>query len=521
MQKDRLKSQMLFEIQQLPFYKHLEEEAITRWIDHVVTTQPERAMWHVPRLFQFGGSEIGILVQAERNLRAEVISDMAFTHTSEYEVFGSKYLKVLPQITEDEAVLSRGTDAEPMIRLLRERTLKQNHRSVIRRPDIAEAIVSAELDKFKFTRVQVDDVWECDGKLLIDDYKAPSESGLTTLLNSEPVTYTAQVTIAKMVANELGYDIHSTQIVPLNWSKYRLDIIDVPFDLAFEAEIIEVCQDRYDKLCAGELPSPSFPKHRLVSPDQMPQDIQKTILELNTWRNINSLASAKIKENDAKLHEFKLLLESQNNDDMRIELGPVNVTGVHKNVFSKEQACEVLKSDYGYTAEMLQHIQNNKTKLASELKKCGLKPREISQRCDEPVYEVDISQSRAPKGDQANLVKSVKASLEESVTGMLDELTSELQEYIELETTDGSLSKRQQRQLKTLKRLTDESEHESVRERASKAIETREPHYDLRNVNQDTKQVSMEALEEVEVRESEAIQQTTEDLSYLYNMSFR
>ncbi|WP_194591776.1 hypothetical protein, partial [Vibrio anguillarum] len=93
----------------------------------------------------------------------------------------------------------RGKIFEPQLDMIMGMELKQKYGSAIPRPDLVEKIVKAISEEYKWVRVQVDNIWQAGSELILTDYKFPTSSGLNTLLNTEPVMYSSQVTIGKMV----------------------------------------------------------------------------------------------------------------------------------------------------------------------------------------------------------------------------------------------------------------------------------------------------------------------------------
>ncbi|MBF4228131.1 hypothetical protein EAY83_24760, partial [Vibrio anguillarum] len=118
--------------------------------------------------------------------------------------------------------------------------LKQKYGSAIPRPDLVEKIVKAISEEYKWVRVQVDNIWQAGSELILTDYKFPTSSGLNTLLNTEPVMYSSQVTIGKMVAKKLGIEITQTMVSPFDINNTRFINMPVPFSQEFEDEIMDV-----------------------------------------------------------------------------------------------------------------------------------------------------------------------------------------------------------------------------------------------------------------------------------------
>ncbi|MBF4437702.1 hypothetical protein ERJ77_25110, partial [Vibrio anguillarum] len=102
----------------------------------MLETDSSKAMFHMKRLFQFGGSEIGSLIQSTRNLYAKTLSDIKFSHLTDRDIFAYKYLKTLPEPSEGNGNLLRGKIFEPQLDMIMGMELKQKYGSAIPRPDL-------------------------------------------------------------------------------------------------------------------------------------------------------------------------------------------------------------------------------------------------------------------------------------------------------------------------------------------------------------------------------------------------
>lgn len=489
MDYEKLKRQLHFEIMELPQYKFLDQDDINSWVETIIATQPDRALWHVQRLGQFGGSEIGPLVQAERNRQAKTVSDMGHSHQSDWDIFALKFLKKVPAPSDEFAALQRGTIMEPMIRELYHAAVCRqfNTTNVVRRQDLIEKITAARLNPkysdLDFGRVQVDDILEVNGKhRILIDYKAPSKGGLQTLLNSEPLMYSSQVVLGKIIAERIGVNIDEVRVVPFDYDNFNFPTIEdtsllqIPNEPDFEKEIIEVGNMYFDKLVKGEWPSPSFPKYALESSNDIPKEKLQTMNEWVVYREIVAQAQAEV---NARLPEIESLLETikqTRQDDFRMEIGPYNLTGATKMKFSKEKAVKRLEG-LGTDPSLLDQIKNNGAKLSKALKQTGMNKKQIDLECNVPEYTVDFSATRSQEGEQIEVLKSLRETAQDATADVMCELVESLNELVSLSTDNADLVRRRDNQLKSLKRLTKSSESDATRDRANAALEHRSKLY--------------------------------------------
>ncbi|MEZ8262537.1 hypothetical protein AB6C46_10680 [Vibrio sp. 10N.237.312.C02] len=342
---NQIRRHLEFEISQLPQYPYLKQENIDRWIDDVIKLDPSRAIWHVDRLFRIGGSEIGPLLQSHRNKLADTISEQKYSHSSEIDIFRLKLLIDSP--APPNAAMRRGTRFEPILNEVKREELQKKYTLVRERPDLVERIVNANLPDFNWARVQVDQIWEVDGKIILLDYKFPSEGGLKTLLYEEPLMYSTQCTIGKMIANRLGIEIDEVMVSPYNMTTDSFDDINVPFDSEFEAEILHVGQAAYNKYTKGLFPTPPIPKYQIQSSEEIPNDIKEAMVKASLLRIMSKeVAESIIKEEDIYQDYLKVLSKGQS-DDIRIEVATSNITGKTKKKrpcsFLKKMECQKLK----------------------------------------------------------------------------------------------------------------------------------------------------------------------------------
>lgn len=497
----RLARQLQFEMQQLPQYKFLDPDDISKWIEHVLLADPERAMWHMDRLFRFGGSEIGPLCQSRRNLAAKHVNEAGYAHMTDRDIFSLKYLKSFPHA--QNAAMTRGTVFEPVLLDLFERELKTRYKKVTKRDDLVNLIANANFDEFKWVRVQVDAIFECDGEIILIDAKFPSPDGLKALKYQEPVMYTGQVRIGKMIANRLGIDVAEVMVSPFDIVKCKFDNIIVPFDHKLEDELLDVGQENYHRLCNGLWPAPAFPKFAIGYRSEVPQDIQKSIVEIATLRVVSTQAKNKIDELEDTVSPYLQKLESVTQEDFRIEIGPVNLTGKNVRKFNKENARSLLLEN-GCDATHVEKIKNNATNLKKALKNLEIDPELIESVCFDNDYQVEVAATRAPKGDQHEILSALKVDANLRLSDATNDMVGSILELSEVTQTIDTMTDRQKRQLRTLESIIQTAPTEEIKNKAINTMNQRRDQYDVPPAVNHT---STQQVEKNKIVESDGIAQ--------------
>ncbi|WP_190322260.1 hypothetical protein [Candidatus Enterovibrio escicola] len=505
----QLRRQLQFEMMQLPQYNSLEEIRIQEWIDKILREQPENAMFHMSRLFQFGGSEIGALLQSRRNLEATYIGDIKFTHMNDQDIFDLKYLIKIPEKSEDDGHLLRGSIFEPNLMKIMGMELSKQYSNVSQRPDLVKKIANYKNDpslkEFDWARVQVDDIWEVDGELILTDYKFPTASSLLALKQQPEVMYAPQVTLGKMIGEALGIPISRTMVSPINIEKCRFENIDVPFDKDLEDEIMTVGRESYSLLKSGERPVFSMPKYQIKSSSDLPEKVKKDVLTAGVYRLAISELNKKIVELDNEVATTFSAMEKNPAGDFKIPIASTNIIGKHELVFDKGKATSLLRS-CGMDEVDLVKIKNNKASLQKSLKEHGYKKGQIENLCCESVFSVDASNCRGAKGEQFELQQLIKADIGERF-GVLEELIDSILELDSYNNSDEVVNKKHKRHLKVLKSILENAPSEVARNKAQKLINQRLGHArstaapahneSTKNTQKDTNGHSSEMAEEL------------------------
>lgn len=152
-----------------PVATHMRSDQVTNWIERVLHNEPDRAIWHVERLFGFGGSEIGPLVNSQH--------DESNNFTSAYEICAGKLCKLPPSQGDTHTV--RGTVYEDIVQQFFEAKLDKMGFRWERLDDVQQNdIENKNNPKYFWMRSSLDGLYSIeiggDWKTVIVDFKAPS-----------------------------------------------------------------------------------------------------------------------------------------------------------------------------------------------------------------------------------------------------------------------------------------------------------------------------------------------------------
>ena len=152
-----------------PVAHHMRSDQVATWIDRVLTNEPHRAIWHVERLFGFGGSEIGPLVNSQH--------DESNNFTSAYEICAGKLCKLPPSQGDTHTV--RGTVYEDIVQQFFEAKLTKMGFEWDRMEDVQQNdIENKNNPKYFWMRSSLDGLYSIrfgdEWKTVIVDFKAPS-----------------------------------------------------------------------------------------------------------------------------------------------------------------------------------------------------------------------------------------------------------------------------------------------------------------------------------------------------------
>jgi len=195
---------LLRRIGRLPHAGIIDPAQAQRWVQRTLAVDPDRAPWHVARAGGVGGSEAGALV-------AWAYETMHARSTAE-RIAKQKLLILPPDRANDD--MARGTFLEDHVRMVYERKLTSEGRNWRRRDDIRAVVEAKPHPEFPWMRASLDGVYEIDGRIVLVDFKCPSEETLQGYLRYRDYNdYRAQLNHYCMVAEGHGVQIDDMALV--------------------------------------------------------------------------------------------------------------------------------------------------------------------------------------------------------------------------------------------------------------------------------------------------------------------
>lgn len=188
---DNVVEDLLRRIALLPQAALIDQADALRWVQRVLTIDPERAKWHVARAGGIGGSEAGSLVAwAYETFQSRATAG---------QLAKNKLLILPPYRSNDDT--ARGSFLEPHVQEVYEAKLTAEGRTWRRRDDIKALVEAAPHPRFPWLRASLDGVYEIDGRIVLVDFKCPSEDTLQSYLRHQDFhDYKAQLNHYCLVA---------------------------------------------------------------------------------------------------------------------------------------------------------------------------------------------------------------------------------------------------------------------------------------------------------------------------------
>lgn len=186
---------LLRRIARLPQARLIDQADALRWVQRVLAIDPTRAIWHVARAGGVGGSEAGSLV-------AWAYETFQSRNTAE-QLAKNKLLILPPYRSNDDT--ARGSFLEPHVQAVYEARLDAEGRTWRRRDDIKARVEAAPHPQYPWLRASLDGVYEVDGRVVLVDFKCPSEETLQSYLRHQDFhDYRAQLNHYCLVAEGHG-----------------------------------------------------------------------------------------------------------------------------------------------------------------------------------------------------------------------------------------------------------------------------------------------------------------------------
>jgi len=220
----------------LPHSSHFKPENIQRFLD--ARRDDPRVMWHVKRLSGIGGSEIGVLVAAQRG-----VPD-AFGNTPG-DIIGEKLLAFEPKKTT--IAMRKGIVAETCLRqfFLEDFKAERDMKSI----DLLES--DTVKTPFEWMRYSPDDIVMISGHRYLVDYKHPKEAKLHDDLH---LRYICQLHQGQMILDYNGIKIDGMLLVQYPEQGDDLMVSEIPFDDSIVDDIIKSGQSAWFSVLSGHIP---------------------------------------------------------------------------------------------------------------------------------------------------------------------------------------------------------------------------------------------------------------------------
>lgn len=267
----------------IPQAKHLSADRINRWLDAVLSFEPDRVEWHIKRLTGFGGSEIGRLV-AER--MGEPGDD--FFKDSPRDMIAAKLLYDVP--TPPNGDMIRGTSMEDAIR-----DMFRSRYSAEPVQEAFDACAKASFKDHPWLVGNPDDVVLIGGRNWLVDYKCP-RPGFAERYDRDGISfdYVAQLHHYRLILEKSGIKVDGMLLCSFDMVQWDVDVRRVDYNPELDVAILEE-GDRHwkDYLLAGKLPD--FPIRKQVNIIQN-QQVSSILNEASRYQLIANVAYGRAEE---------------------------------------------------------------------------------------------------------------------------------------------------------------------------------------------------------------------------------
>jgi predicted phage-related endonuclease len=260
-------AECLEQISRLPQAGVLSLTTAERWVQRTFNIDPERIGWHIRRAGGVGGSEAGALV----SWTYEGFS----SRESAARLAKRKLLLLPPDRSNDD--MGRGHALEEHIRLTYEAKLTRLGVNWCSRLDLKELIESNAHPTYPWLRANLDGLYEIDGRLIIVDFKAPSEDSLMNYLEYKHYhEYRAQLNHYALVAQGHGISIDDLHLVFYDYRRYASEgvrIEQIAIDPVLQQAIVDASSSFWnDYIMHGQIPEEE--RTPLIRPLELPPEYE-------------------------------------------------------------------------------------------------------------------------------------------------------------------------------------------------------------------------------------------------------
>lgn len=254
-------------ISDLPQAGFLNHGHVENWLNSTLLVDPKRIEWHIARAGGIGGSEVGTIL---------VAADGYGSQREDVSRLAKRKLLIIPPDAPN-ADMARGIFLEPFIRDLYESRLSRDGVTWRRRDDLKKLVESSHHPEFPWLRASLDGLYEVDGKIVIVDFKAPSEATLEKYLRYMDFNdYRAQLNHYHLVAGGHGVEIDELALVFMDYKDIAgsgVQICGVDIDRRLQDKIVKYTDLFWnDYIMHGSIPQ--RPQDPVVTPDMIPEDVR-------------------------------------------------------------------------------------------------------------------------------------------------------------------------------------------------------------------------------------------------------
>ncbi len=317
---EELISKALKRVEQLPFSDYLAKDRVVDYFRNILQ-QDENPLWHVERLTGFGSSEIGFLVADIRNRNRKKGDDYYAGFKSARNVVAEK---LMYQIPEPNEVMYRGKRIESFIATIFIEQMREAGHKIERADDVLEKLKQSDSSHSEYPWLKgknIDDAFYIDGKLILVDYKAPSEAAFSQLVEDEGgLTYQAQLNQYALFAKDKGIEFDGLCLAPFNYYNATVSPVFLDPDPELQKEIINAGNHFWhENVLQGLLPNIPTAHDEVYDPDALPTELYQQAAQHASLRALHDITKELVDESKKTLE--KAFEHNGINKDTVYELG--------------------------------------------------------------------------------------------------------------------------------------------------------------------------------------------------------
>jgi hypothetical protein len=243
------------------------EDAII-WIERVKAIDPQKLGWHIQRAGGIGGSEIGTLI-------SWAFGDFK-SRGNAGRLAKQKLLMLPPDRPNDD--MARGLFLEPHIRAVFETRLTADGHDWKRRDDLEVLAQDSVHPAYPWLRGSMDGIYEIDNKIILVDFKSPSEESLDNCLRYKNYDdYRAQLNHYALVCEGADIIIDDMALVLYDYRRagtIGVHVEPIALDPGLQQKIVEAGNDFWNEFVMKGL-VPDTATRQLVRPvGGVPEDLE-------------------------------------------------------------------------------------------------------------------------------------------------------------------------------------------------------------------------------------------------------